>query len=149
MKITTCTNILFLLKKRHSSNQWSVYKDPTKIFKIGSRKIRPGLVGRSSPLMLMTKWCKFLHSGHFLGLKLLNFLSFFYCISLNYCWLISIKWANCNKKKDLKGQYLNKVGIISLKKKCCWLNFRKSFNKQQVLLINSRFTVTIISLVSV
>jgi hypothetical protein len=59
--------------------------DPTKIFKIGSRKIRPGLVGRSSPPMLMTKQGKFLHSGHFLGVKLLNFLSYFYCIILNYC----------------------------------------------------------------
>ena len=65
-----------------------------KIFRIGSRKIRRVFRGRLGPLML--KWYKILHSGHFLGLKLLYFLSCFLLHNLQLLLLMSIEidWAN-------------------------------------------------------
>ena len=65
-----------------------------KIFRIGSRKIRRVFGDRLGSLML--KWYKILQSGHFLGLKLLYFLSCFLLHNLQLLLLMSIEidWAN-------------------------------------------------------
>jgi len=60
-----------------------------KIFRIDGRKIRWVFGGRLGPLML--KWYKILHSGHFLGLKLLYFLSCFLLHNLQLLLLMSIE----------------------------------------------------------
>ena len=70
------------------------------IFRIGGRKIRRVFGGRLGPLML--KWYKILHSGHFLGLKLLYFLSYILLhklelllLNVHWDWLIRGALAAC------------------------------------------------------